>query len=125
MRCLTALSLLIALAPADAVRADGAAGPVMEVVTFRLAPGTTEAAFLTAARATEAPLSRQPGFVSRRLLQGDGGLWTDLVEWQTRAQAEAAAAVMMADPAFTAFIVAIDPASIAMSHPGIRWRMGD
>lgn len=110
--------------PADALRADGRTAPVMEVVTFRLSPGMDEAAFLAAARGTEEALARQPGFIARRLLKGEDG-WTDLVEWQDLAAAETAAGAMMADPAFAPFLAAIDPESIAMSHPAIRWRMGD
>lgn len=113
------------LAPADAQQGGGVTGPVMEVVRFRLAAGIEEAAFLDAARATEAPLARQPGFVSRRLVLGDGGLWTDLVEWQSLAAAQAGAEAMMADPAFAPFVAAIDHASIVMQHPAIRWQMGD
>jgi hypothetical protein len=40
---------------------------VVEYVTFILAPGASDAAFLEAARATEALVRRQPGFLSRRL----------------------------------------------------------
>jgi hypothetical protein len=111
-----------ALAPADAARA-GADGPVAEIVTFRLAPGTTETAFLAAARATGALLDGAPGFVSRRLSKGPDGGWTDHVAWTTRAQAEAAAARIMSDPAAAPFLAAIDPATIAMRHEALLWTM--
>jgi hypothetical protein len=45
---------------------------VIEYVTFTLIPGATEEAFLQVARATEALVRRQPGFVSRRLSRGEG-----------------------------------------------------
>ncbi|NJS37796.1 MAG: hypothetical protein HC783_00955, partial [Rhodobacteraceae bacterium] len=50
---LPALSLMILLSPTDAARGEGAAaeGAVMEIVSFRLTPGATDAAFLAAAAA--------------------------------------------------------------------------
>jgi hypothetical protein len=80
-RLILALPLaLAALAPADTARAGGA-GPVAEIVTFHLAPDTSEAAFLDAARATEPLLAAEPGFLSRRLSRGADGRWTDHVTW--------------------------------------------
>jgi len=122
-RLILALPLaLAALAPADTARA-GASGPatgaVAEIVTFRLAPGTSEAAFLDAARATQPLLAGEPGFLSRRLSKGTDGRWTDHVAWASLDQAEAAARRVMADPAAQPFLMAIDPASIAMRHEPI------
>jgi hypothetical protein len=126
MRIPPALMLTLLLAPADMTRADmapGGDGPVLEVVTFRLAATATEAAFLTAAEATAAPLRRQPGFVARSLTRGEDGTWTDLVTWTSLSAAHAAAQAMMADPAFGPFVALIDPASMQMRHDTILWRM--
>lgn len=112
------------LAPADAAR-GGDAGPVAEIVTFRLVPGTDEAAFLAAARATGAPVSAQPGFVSRHLSRDDTGLWTDHVLWSDMGAALAAAQAVMEDPAFGPFVALIDPEGMAMRHAHLRWSMGD
>jgi hypothetical protein len=111
-----------ALAPADAAR-GAEAGPVTEIVTFRLAPGVTEAAFLAAARATGPLLAAEPGFVARRLSQGDDGRWTDHVAWTGRAEAEAAAARIMAAPEAAPFLMAIDPPSIVMRHERLLMTM--
>lgn len=89
---------------------------VIEYVTFSLTPGTTDAAFLDAARATEALVRRQPGFVSRRLSQGEDGCWTDVVIWETLAAAQAAPPVVMADPDFHPFMALIDGPSARMRH---------
>jgi hypothetical protein len=99
------------------------AQPVTEIVTFRLAPGVTEAAFLAAARGTEAFVAAAPGFVSRRLSRGGDGTWTDHVEWASMPQAMAASEALMADPAALPFLQAIDPASIAMRHETLVLRM--
>lgn len=89
---------------------------VIEYVTFTLTPGTDEAAFLAAARGTEALLRRQPGFLSRQLSRGPDGRWTDAVSWASMAEAEAAPQAVMADPAFAPFMALIDGASAEMRH---------
>lgn len=89
---------------------------VIEYVTFSLVPGATEAAFLAAAKATEALVRRQPGFVSRRLSRGTDGRWTDAVTWASLAEAEAAPPAVMADPAFQPFMALIDGPSAQMRH---------
>lgn len=113
----------IALSPADAARAFS--GPVLEVVTFRLLPGTTDEGFIALARGTGAALATQPGFVRRSLLRDDSGLWTDLVEWRNLPQAHAAAQAMMADPGFAPFVQAIAMETLQMRHAPVRWQMGD
>jgi hypothetical protein len=114
---------LALLAPADAARAGDAAAPVTEIVTFRLAPGITDPAFLDAARATGALLATEPGFVARRLSKGADGRWTDHVAWTDMSRAEAAATRIMSDPAAAPFLAAIDPASIEMRHEALLWTM--
>ena len=89
---------------------------VIEYVTFTLARGTDEAAFLTAAKGTEPLLRRQPGFVSRRLSLGPDGRWTDAVTWASLTAAEAAPPAVMADPDFAAFMALIDGPSAQMRH---------
>jgi hypothetical protein len=112
------------LAPADMARAAGD-GPVAEIVTFRLADGIGDARFLDAARATEAFVRAAPGFVARRLTRGDDGRWTDYVEWDSLASAQAAAERIMADPGAADFIGAIAPDSIEMRHEALRLALDD
>jgi hypothetical protein len=97
------LAACITFAPACSTRSQTADGPVMEVVTFRLNSGVTDRDFLDAAKGTGAMVAAQPGFVRRSLLRDDAGLWTDTVEWQSLAQANAAAEVLNVDPAFAPF----------------------
>jgi len=111
-------------APADSARGEAGA-PVMEVVTFRLVAGVSDAEFLRHARGTEAALAAQPGFLRRSLLRDDTGFWTDLVAWRSLTDAEVAAQAMMADPAFAPFLAAIDMASVRMQHTPVLWQMGD
>ncbi len=113
------------LAPAEMARGGTTEAPaaVVEMVSFRLTAGADTADFLTAARATEAPLRRQPGFQRRVLTLAPDGTWTDLVEWADLAAAEAGAQAMMAEPAFQPFLAMIDMASVQMAHPAVQWRM--
>ncbi len=97
--------------------------PVLEMVRFRLTSGTERAQFLIDAKATEPVLRRQPGYVSRKLVESDDGVWTDIVEWTDLAKASEAAKTVMADPGFTPFAAAIDMTTISMSHPALVWRM--
>lgn len=117
------LPMTLLFAPADAQ--TGAGGPVAEIVTFRLLPGLDQTGFLALARATEAPLAAQPGFLRRSLSVDDTGLWTDYVEWTDLPTALMAAEAVMADPAFAPFGQAIDPQGMVMRHAPILWRMGN
>jgi hypothetical protein len=102
-------------------RADG---PVAEIVTFRLAPGTTETRLpRRRPRHRHAPRRRAglrlPTPVEGRGRRLDRPHRLD----EPRAQAEAAAARIMSDPAAAPFLAAIDPASIAMRHEALLWTM--
>ncbi|MEM8633103.1 MAG: hypothetical protein AAGF74_17915 [Pseudomonadota bacterium] len=114
----------IALAPAEALRAEGtAAGPVAEIVTFSLAEGVSPAEFLGRAKTTEAFVRAAPGFLRRRLTQSEDGTWTDYVEWNSLAEAKAAAEALVSDPAMAPFLQAVDPASVSMRHETLLWAL--
>ncbi|MXQ07741.1 hypothetical protein GQ651_07770 [Alphaproteobacteria bacterium GH1-50] len=104
------------------ITAEGA-GPVLEIVTFRLLDGTDEAAFLTAAAGTEALLRERGSLVRRALVRDADGLWTDVVEWTSIEAAMAAAEAVMSHPDFAPFGAMIDPGTVTMRHAPIRWRM--
>lgn len=87
---------------------------VMEIARFRFVEGARAA---EAAAAVHAWLAAQPGFRSRVLLGPDGdGVHTDLVRWQTAADAQAAMVAMERSEVAMAFMAQIDPASVQMSH---------
>ncbi|MET3519125.1 MULTISPECIES: hypothetical protein [Mesorhizobium] len=87
----------------------------LEIVTFRLKPGT-EAGFVDGNGLLSDWLARQPGFLSRCLARQDDGGWVDLVRWQSREQALAAAGRIMAEIGDCQAMRAIDPASVDMKH---------
>jgi hypothetical protein len=99
--------------------------PVAEIVTFRLIPGTDEAAFLRSAAATDRLLAGAAPCLGRHLSCDDDGLWTDHILWAGPDQAAAGAELIMADPTARPFLSAIAPESIVMRHAALRWQSGD
>lgn len=95
----------------------------IELVTFRLIPGTDRAAFLAAARGTGATVRRQPGFQSRMLTESPDGTWSDIVTWASHPQALAAADAVMSDPDFAPFAALIDMGTVSMSHASLVWQL--
>lgn len=88
----------------------------IEIVTFKLASGIDQATFLTHAEAASRFLAACPGFLGRRLSRGEGGDWTDHVEWETFDQAQEAARMFMEAKDLKSFMAAIDPGSVKMQH---------
>jgi hypothetical protein len=95
--------------------------PVMEIVTFRLAPGTDPAAFRAAALVTDRLLSANPAYGPRALTCDEAGLWTDIVHWSSLAAAQAAAEAMMASPECAPFMAMLDMGSVSMRHAAVIW----
>ena len=98
--------------------------PVLELVTFRLIPGTDPAQFAAAAHATRALVAAQPGVRARHLAQ-DGDGWADVVEWDSLAAAQEAARAVMEDPAFAPFLALIAPDGLVMRHLTLTLTAGD
>jgi heme-degrading monooxygenase HmoA len=91
----------------------------VELVTFRLAKGDTQA-FVDANASVSDWLKRQPGFVSRHLAEREDGTYLDIVFWQTHADALAASNKMMEEMAQSEAMTMIDPMGLDMSHGTIR-----
>jgi len=90
----------------------------LEIVTFRLKPGT-EAGFVANNGVMTDWLARQPGFLSRHLGKRDDGTWVDVVRWQSMEQAQAAADRITAEIGDSEAVQAIDSASVDMRHAAI------
>ena len=95
----------------------------IELVTFRLNPGTDRAAFLENARRTEAVVRRQPGFQSRLLTEGEDGAWSEIVTWASHAEAMAAAGILRAGPEFAPLGAMIAEPTVTMSYSALGWQM--
>ncbi len=90
----------------------------LEIVTFRLKPGT-EAGFVASNGVMTDWLARQPGFLGRQLGRREDGTWVDVVRWQSIGQARAAADRIMAEIGDSEAMQAIEPASVAISHAAV------
>jgi hypothetical protein len=91
-------------------------GSIAEIVTFRLAKGVNEAAFLKASQTAEAFMRTRKGFVLRRLTRSVDGVYTDYVVWATETDAKAAMEASMKDARVGPFIQSIDGASMKADH---------
>lgn len=96
---------------------------VMEIVSFRLHDTVAPADFETAARAIDALLQKRGTATSRTLVRDEDGLWTDIVQWTSMAEAHSAAEELTKDPAFAPMGAMIDPSTIHMRHAPIRHQM--
>ncbi|MCE8513694.1 hypothetical protein KBY22_13370 [Ruegeria pomeroyi] len=94
-----------------------------EIVTFALAPGVTEAEFVTLSQETERFVRGLPGFQHRRLSLGADGRWTDYVVWSDAAAATAAAKAFESADCAAALMGAIAPDSVSMRHETVLWQM--
>ena len=94
----------------------------LEIVTFRLKPGT-EAGFVANNAVMTDWLARQPGFLARHLGKREDGVWVDVVRWQSLEQAKAAADRIVAEIGGSEALRAIEPASVDMSHAEVAVSM--
>jgi hypothetical protein len=95
-----------------------------EAVTYKLAVGADEKAFLATVPATNAVLQQQPGFIWRRLARGENGEWLDCAEWESLAAAKAGADAFCADARVKPFLEAIDMATASMRHADVLASVG-
>ncbi len=97
---------------------------IIETVTFKLAPGADEAAFIKASDDVNAFLGTCDGFIARRLSKNADGVWLDHVEWRNLADAKAAAETLPAQQQLAPFMAAIDMSSAKMRHDALMARAG-
>ena len=74
--------------------------PVMEIVSFRLNAGVETQEFRQAASAIDSLLRARGSASDRRLVVDDDGLWTDIIEWTSMAEAKTAAEELVQHPLF-------------------------
>lgn len=88
----------------------------LEIVHFRAAAGVSPETLRAASRIAAIAIARLEGFLDRRLVEQDDGVFVDIVHWRTRAHAEAAAASAAQVPELGNYFALIDPETIRMSH---------
>ena len=89
----------------------------VEVVLYRARPDIADQQILEASDALQADLEGFPGYLRRRLMKTSDGLWVDTVDWESLAQAEAAAAAIMERPSAAGFMALVEESTIQMLHP--------
>jgi hypothetical protein len=97
---------------------------VAEIVTFRLKPGATQAAFLEAMQQMQPFVDRSGGVIERTISCDAEGLWTDHVLWSDGAKAKALAEAFMSAPETEAARGLIDETTVAMRHAPVLFRQG-
>jgi hypothetical protein len=86
---------------------------MIEIMTFRLAPGAAEDAFRAADRLVQTDFAyRQPGLLRRTTARADDGSWIVIDLWRSAADADATDARWDADPVTAAFMALLDGASV-------------
>ena len=97
--------------------------PVMEIVTFRLNAGVAADDFRQAASAIDQLLRQRGTAASRRLVVDEDGLWTDIIEWASMAEAKSAAEDLVQDPLFAPLGAMIDAGTVQMRHAPVQHQM--
>jgi hypothetical protein len=86
---------------------------VIEVVTFRLAPGVDESEFLDADKQAQTEvLYHHRGLVRRTTARADGGDWLVVTMWGSTADADASAEACRDQAASARWTALLDPSSV-------------
>ncbi|HEX6394595.1 MAG TPA: antibiotic biosynthesis monooxygenase [Acidimicrobiales bacterium] len=87
---------------------------IVEILRFKLAPGSDEAAFLEADKRLQTEFAyQQPGMIRRTTARGDDGAWTVIDFWNSRADAERCDELWSANPIAETFMKFVDQSSIS------------
>jgi hypothetical protein len=87
---------------------------VIEIMTFRLAPDTGEAAFLAADRRVQEEFAyHQAGLLRRTTARGQGGGWIVIDLWRSAADADACDARWERHPVTQGFMALLDRSSVS------------
>lgn len=89
---------------------------VIEMVSFELNQGVSDADFLQASQAIDSWVKPQPGFEYRALVKQSDGVWQDLVFWQDMACAEQAGAKFMQASELSETMALINKQTVVVKH---------
>ncbi|MFT4765580.1 MAG: hypothetical protein ACI9OH_002692 [Oleispira sp.] len=93
---------------------------ILELVTFKLANGISDEAFLVENEHLNHWVKSQPGFEYRALAQANDGSWTDTVFWQSMEAASAAQQRFGEEPSLQGMMKVIDMESVKVEHQKIH-----
>lgn len=93
------------------------AGPVLELVVFRVKEGVTRERLLGTVDAVSKWAREQPGFVSRDLTyDAAGDRWVEMIWWTSTADAEASVKAAETSDLCAPMFALIDPESMLFLH---------
>lgn len=101
-----------ALTCADRGAAEWSQGKAAEVTVFRLKPGVPAPQAISAGRDIDGWLRRQPGFLSRTLLEEPDGSIMDVVIWRSQQDGRSSSERLIDETATSPFHDLVDPASV-------------
>ena len=90
--------------------------PIIELVLTKPKPGVSDADLLRAADDLMPFLHEVGGFIHWELLKTEDNQWVDLVYWNSLAEAQHAAEVIMSKPAGQRLDALLDETSITILH---------
>ena len=93
---------------------------ILELVTFKLAKGISDEAFLAENEHLNNWVKIQPGFEYRALAKTNVGSWTDTVFWQNIETATAAQQSFGEEPSLQGMMKVIDMESVKVDHQQIH-----
>lgn len=93
---------------------------ILELVTFKLAKGISDEAFLAENEHLNNWVKSQPGFEYRALAKTNVGSWTDTVFWQNMETATAAQQSFGEEPSLQGMMKVIDVESVKVDHQQIH-----
>lgn len=93
---------------------------ILELVTFKLAEGISDAEFLTENEHLNNWVKKQPGFEYRALAKAEDGNWTDTVFWKNMETASAAQQNFGEEPSLQGMMKVIDMESVKVDHQQIH-----
>lgn len=114
-----AVALSLSLDVALAKDAKTMNGKVIEIVTFKLAAGVSDEAFLQHTELVNSYISNQKGFISRRLSKAADGTYLDHVTWENLSDATTAMDRSMKEASLAPFMQSIDPATVKVDHQSV------
>lgn len=90
---------------------------VLEIARFRLKDDVADQTFLEAEqRIRNGHIRQQPGFIKRETGKSDSGEWTVVLQWESKADADAWRPKFMQDPDGQAFAKLLDLSSMRQDH---------
>jgi hypothetical protein len=86
---------------------------MIEIMSFRLAPGADHQAFLVADRRVQSDFAyQQAGLLRRTTARADDGAWIVIDLWRSENDADATGALWGRDEVTAAFMAFLDPATV-------------